>query len=79
MSDRELIRRAASLSYAAPDEWRAFIEALDDYVENVKIDMVNAPASDLAVQQGRARLGRDLLRLCINCTRTVDTMKPRER
>lgn len=77
MNDRELIKRAASLSRAAPQEWRAFLAAFEVYAENVKIDLLNAPYEHMAVQQGRARIAVDLVRAFLNCDRVADSINER--
>lgn len=77
--DRELTHRAAALARAAPREWPEFLQAMQEYTDEIRNHCISSPVETLQVSQGRAQNCRDLLRLFAECQETSDQMKEKSK
>lgn len=55
MSDRELILASAKLARSAPENWKEFLGALDQYSATHITNCIQSPLEALAQNQGRAQ------------------------
>lgn len=79
MADREVILKAADLARSRPQEWAAFVAALDTYTTTIRDQCISSPLDVLPVAQGRAQQCVALLRLLENCVKAADQILEKKR
>lgn len=67
--------KAANLGMAAPREWKAFLDALADYVEAQRTNLVNSPLPELPVNQGRAQFGTTLFMFLLKSVEAEEKLR----
>ena len=75
----DLIEAALSLRGAAPDEWTALLEVLNDHVAEQATKMVDCPLEMLPRAQGMAIAVRELVALFTNAPQLHQKMQEKKR
>lgn len=83
MTETEITRtialRAAALARGAPNEWSAFIEALQTLSNYRRDEMISSPVETVLISQGRARESASLLRMLEVCLKTADQIQEKRK
>lgn len=74
--DKHLTKPAAALARRAPEEWAAFLSALEQYNAERVDNLLQSPSGDtLHVAQGHAQGVRRLLAYLQSCVQDADKME----
>jgi hypothetical protein len=77
INDKELIKKAANVASAAPQEWDGLVKELERYALDLNSKCVTADIATVPVEQGRARHHAELINLFKTAVNTVDRMTRR--
>lgn len=78
MSDRELILAAAKLARSAPESWKQFLGAFDDYANSHVSNCISSSLEALAQNQGRAQSMVALQKLLRDSLKSADHIEGRK-
>ncbi|QIG66844.1 hypothetical protein EVB41_014 [Rhizobium phage RHph_TM3_14A] len=74
-----LTHKAAALARAAPDLWRDFLQALAEYTEHHRENLVRSQLAELPINQGRAQMLTVLTAHLNDCLTNAEKMNKKER
>lgn len=78
-SERELILAAARLARSAPEGWKQFLGAFQNYTNIQRDNCVQSPLDVLPVTQGRAQCSAHLLGLFADCLSKADAIEEKRK
>ena len=75
--DETLAVKATALKRKCPEDWQAFLDALDQRFSEAQIELMTAPQADLPIAQGKARALAALISALKNAHVVVDKIEKR--